>query len=190
MTLAVSTSSPLVSAALIGPGSEVLARASEVASGNASGALTRLVEACLRESRHTWADVSQVVADVGPGGFSGVRVGVTMAKTWAYALGVPAAGATAFDLVEPGAPVAVPVRKGEWFLRRPGCEPERVTDLAETGAVGYGPGREDSVWPEAFRAAPLLATLEFADPFLLVPRYLAEPSVSQPKKPYALGGAG
>lgn len=53
-----------------------------------------------------------VVVDRGPGSFTGVRVGVTCAKTLAYALGIPVAGVLSLDLLahaaaHPGSVTAV-----------------------------------------------------------------------------------
>jgi tRNA threonylcarbamoyladenosine biosynthesis protein TsaB len=47
-------------------------------------------------------DVEAFAVGLGPGSFTGVRVGVTMAKTWAHALSRPLVGVSSLDaLVEP-----------------------------------------------------------------------------------------
>jgi tRNA threonylcarbamoyladenosine biosynthesis protein TsaB len=85
----ISTSSPLVSVAVFEDAS-VLHVLSEEAPMRASGTALRLLEEVLegigKEAVEVWA------ADLGPGSFTGVKVGVTLAKTLAYAMGKRAAG--------------------------------------------------------------------------------------------------
>ena len=50
------------------------------------------IDRLLAEAGRTKADVSAVFVDVGPGGYAGLRVGVSVAKALAHALGVPLAG--------------------------------------------------------------------------------------------------
>lgn len=50
------------------------------------------IERLLAEAGRTKADVSAVFVDIGPGGYAGLRVGVSAAKAVAHALGVPLAG--------------------------------------------------------------------------------------------------
>ena len=111
----------------------------------------------------------------------GVRVGIVLAKALAWAQGSSCAGATAFDLVAPSQTVALPSRKGEYFLRVPGQEPIRTSELpAETRGYGFG-GSID--FPLASGAAKLAGTMQGVEPTALMPIYLAEPSISTPKRP-------
>lgn len=130
-------------------------------------------------------DIQGFACDLGPGSFIGVRVAVTMAKTLAFASGVPCFGATAFDLIDPGAVVVFPSKRGEWFVRRPGQEVARVTALPEGPLVGFGPGFEVPSYPLARSFGRLLENLRPIDPARLMPEYLIEPSISQPKVPFA-----
>jgi tRNA A37 threonylcarbamoyladenosine modification protein TsaB len=191
LILVLSTSSPVASVALFRDGEERLASCSREAPMAASGACLKLLDQALAESGSKLADVRLFVADVGPGSFTGVRVGVTLAKTFAYVLGARAAGVSAFDLISADRLAAIPSRKGEWFVREPGREPYR-TDAPPPDAQGYGAGVLQASFPLAERAGPLLGKLLPADPEALVPTYIAEPSISMPKKPYrtASGEAG
>jgi len=50
------------------------------------------IERLLAEAGRTKADVTAVFVDIGPGGYAGLRVGVSVAKALAHALGVPLCG--------------------------------------------------------------------------------------------------
>lgn len=121
-----------------------------------------------------WRAVTDAAADVGPGSFTGVRVGVVLAKTIAWTVGGRCYGADAFDLVDPFRPVARPSKKGEWFLRTPEAGIVRTTE-PPAGSLGE---------PLAERFADLLPALEPEDPFLFAPHYGSEPSISTPKRGY------
>jgi hypothetical protein len=121
------------------------------------------------------SDAEMFAADVGPGSFTGVRVGVMVAKAFSYVYSKPIAGAQAFDLISPTGIAAVPSRKGEWFLREPGKEPARVVELPD-GML--------AVEPLASGFSRLVDQLKPTSAAEFVPKYLIEPSISQPKKPF------
>ena len=50
------------------------------------------IERLLAEAGRTKADIGAVLVDIGPGGYASLRVGVSIAKALAHALGVPIAG--------------------------------------------------------------------------------------------------
>jgi tRNA threonylcarbamoyl adenosine modification protein YeaZ len=185
---AFSSSSPIASVALLGEEGELIGSASETAPMAASGACLRLLDTLLREAGRELGEVSLFVADVGPGSFTGTRVGVVLAKTLALAQGTKTAGVSAFDLIGPDLTAAVPSRKGEYFLRIPGAAPIRLTEVPED-VVGYGSAFAEPRYPLAERVTALLAKLVPIEPEALVPEYLLEPSISQPKSPYRLPGA-
>lgn len=186
MIVAFSSSSPLISVALIDIGAQphVLAQRDQRVSKGAGEVLLVGLQECLIEARASLADATYFAADVGPGSFIGVRVAVTLAKTLAYSLGRPCLASTAFDLMAPENPVAIPNRKGEWFVRTPGHAPvlwaEAVSQLPQD-LVSYG-GIANDVFPHAARFAAL--ALEPMAPELLLPQYLVPPSISNPKTPF------
>ena len=187
MTWAViSTSSPLVSVALFKEG-ELLGTGQREAAMRASGGALALLKARLESAGMTLRDIELFAADVGPGSFMGVKVGVTLAKTFAYAHKTLAAGISAFDLINPTAPVAIPSRKGVYHYREgPQKKPEQASsgDRRVAAAVGYGADFSVQRYPLAERAGALLDSLQPMDPVRLVPDYVLPPSISKPKRPF------
>lgn len=53
------------------------------------------------------ADVQLVAVTAGPGSFTGLRVGVTMAKTWAYAVGADLVGVDTLEVIAEQAPADI-----------------------------------------------------------------------------------
>lgn len=80
----------------------VLARAdSDIGRGHAER-LMGLIEEVLEEAKSSYAGIGKIAVVVGPGSFTGLRVGVAAAKGLALALDVPLAGVTALEaLAEP-----------------------------------------------------------------------------------------
>ncbi|MFN3682805.1 MAG: tRNA (adenosine(37)-N6)-threonylcarbamoyltransferase complex dimerization subunit type 1 TsaB [Fimbriimonadaceae bacterium] len=189
MILCLSTSSPEVSLALIRNG-EVAAHARRRATRGSGGILLAILEEALRASGVAMEAIELFVADVGPGGFTGVRVGVALAKAWAWSLGRPCAGLSAFDLVSSERTVALPVRRGLYVVREPGGEPYRA-ERPPSGAIGYGTDFREEHHPDAVRCRDLLDSLKPVTAPMLLPAYHAAPSISTPKAPFGIpGGAG
>lgn len=177
MILAFSTSSPFAGVALF-EGGEVLATLRRESGMNASAVLSDLLRQALATSERTLADCEGFLADLGPGSFTGTRVGIMFAKALGMALGTRVAGITAFDLVNRDATVSIPVRKERWLVREPGSAPE----LREAPA-GQGYGFEPATFPAAAHALFALPTLEWLAPEALLPAYVLAPSISQAKRP-------
>lgn len=181
MIVAFSTSSPMASVALLADDGSVLAAESREARMNASAACLEMLAPMLDAHVH---DVSGYLADLGPGSFTGVKVGVTLAKTMAMVDGVKAGGLSAFDLVDPNGLVVIPSKKGEFFWRMPGGEVCVERSLPKERFEGFGHGVEAPCYPEARGFAGQMHRIEWHAPETLLPRYVLEPSISTPNKPY------
>lgn len=181
MIVALSTSSPVASVALFGADGDLLF----VDRREAARAAGR---ACL-EMLEPWAGRldgdARFVVDVGPGGFSAVKVGVVLAKTLAFSRDALVAGVASFDLIDPCSPVAIPVQRDKYIVRVPGQDP-MVCDASEAGRcdLGYGEAFDHQSPPDAARTADLLDRLVWVRPESLVPAYVLMPSISQPKRSF------
>jgi len=185
MIVAFSTSAPVVSVAVFTPTGRLMAYDRREAGRRAGEACLLMLEALRAHAGESpW-----YVADVGPGGFTGVKVGVTLAKTLAFTEGVRVAGVASFDLIARERTVAVPIQRGKFLVRVPGEAPYESTEPAED-AMGYGLRREDVAYPDASRLGPLIPHLTWVPPGQLVPSYLSMPGISSPKRPYGQARAG
>ncbi len=152
---------------------------------SASSAIIDLVIR-MESAGHRMDEATGFCADIGPGSFTGVRVGVVMAKTFGMVYGRPCAGATSFDLISANETVCVPCKRNEVFVRVSGHPPETFAVPLLQTVKGYGVGGDDQ-FPSASQFGAILTQLEFSDALNLLPEYLHEPSISTPKRPY--GGA-
>lgn len=189
MIVAFSTSSPWASVAAVLDG-EVLWQGQTHSPQRAGGACLAMLEQMREELGHGVEEAESFAADIGPGSFTGVRVGVVMAKTFAFVYGRPVMGADSFDLIDPAGVAVLPSKRGEFFVRRPGDAPVRTERLPSEPFRGFGPGVEPSEPPRAANFARLVASLERMDAIAFAPHYLIEPSISTPKKPYLTAREG
>jgi tRNA threonylcarbamoyladenosine biosynthesis protein TsaB len=59
--------------------------------------LMPLIVEVLEQTRTSWADVARIAVGVGPGTFTGLRIGVTTARALARARGIPLAGVSTLE---------------------------------------------------------------------------------------------
>ncbi|MFQ0815040.1 tRNA threonylcarbamoyladenosine biosynthesis protein TsaB [Brucella anthropi] len=78
-------------------GDVVLADRSENIGKGHAEVLMDYVERALLQAKLSLRDMDRVAVNIGPGSFTGVRIGVSAARGFALALGIPAIGITAFE---------------------------------------------------------------------------------------------
>ncbi len=131
LLLALDTSTPLTAVALL-DGERLLA-ARRSAAGSHSRSLLPLVDELLAEARRSRRELEAVAAGLGPGSFTGVRIGLCVAKVLAFARALPLVGVSSLRaLAENGRGLdggevcpALDALKGEVFSARyglPGLE--------------------------------------------------------------------
>ena len=98
LVLALDTATPATSVALA-DGGRVVAQHSEIAANRHGELLSPLIEQVVRDAGAKLADVELVAVGIGPGPFTGLRVGITTALSLADALGAPARGVCSLDAV-------------------------------------------------------------------------------------------
>jgi tRNA threonylcarbamoyladenosine biosynthesis protein TsaB len=137
--LAFDTATEIATSALVSDG--------EVLGERVSRASTLLedVDALLRRGGIRSDAIDALAVGIGPGSFTGVRIGLATARGLALALEVPVAGVSTLEALAAGAPDAVPVvdaRRREVFVLRDGeprVAPPQDLDLdAKTVCVGNG----------------------------------------------------
>jgi tRNA threonylcarbamoyladenosine biosynthesis protein TsaB len=98
MLLAFDCSAAACSAAVRHDGSTVAREWRAMERGHAE-ALVPLIEATLGQAGARFEDISAVATTVGPGSFTGVRIGLATARGLSLALGAPVVGVTTFEAV-------------------------------------------------------------------------------------------
>lgn len=99
MLLAFDTSSPSVSVALLGgdAGDEVLVELTSEQEMRHGEQLAPLIEQALEQAGATRLDLTAIGVGVGPGPFTGLRVGLVTARTLAFVLDLPVYGVCSLD---------------------------------------------------------------------------------------------
>jgi tRNA threonylcarbamoyladenosine biosynthesis protein TsaB len=124
--LAIDSATTYVTAAVVQDG-RVLA--DHVASGDGTAARRVLadVDAVLTAAGVDVDALDGIAVGVGPGSFTGLRIGIATAVALGDAAGVPVAGVSTLEAIEHGAGeaavAAIDARRGEVFAAGPGVEP-------------------------------------------------------------------
>jgi tRNA threonylcarbamoyladenosine biosynthesis protein TsaB len=197
--LALDTATPAVTVALA-DGSTVLAETTTVDPRRHGELLAAGIESVLRQARVRPADLRCVAVGVGPGPFTGLRVGVVTGRALGAALGIPVVGVCTLDVLAHAAElpaeflVATDARRKEVYWARyladarvDGPYVDRPGDVAYPGpVVGHGATLYPDAFPDARppeypSAAAMCSYVGSGRPTLdPLPLYLRRPDVAQP----------
>lgn len=81
---------------------EVLAEAQKMLARGHAEVLVPMIEAVLAEAGLDYADLDVLAVTIGPGAFTGIRIGLATARSLALASGLPLIGVTNFDALVHG----------------------------------------------------------------------------------------
>jgi tRNA threonylcarbamoyladenosine biosynthesis protein TsaB len=155
LTLAFDTATAVATSALV-DGDEILGE-------RVSRAQTLLedVDALLRQAGAHPSDLDEVAVGLGPGSFTGLRIGLAVARGLALSLDVPGAGVSTLAALAAGAPGAVPVvdaKRREVFTLLDGeprvLAPQELSLVEGAVCVGDGATRYRSVLEERGAVVP------------------------------------
>ena len=183
LLLAFDTATPRISVALH-DGARVIAEASADDPRRHGELLAPFIATVLAEAAQPATAITGIVTGVGPGPYTGLRVGVVTARVMGEALQVPAHGVCTLDViayeaaviqrsVPPGTPfvVATDARRKEVYWGRYDPDGERISgpDVSRPADVPAGPAAGQGAWLYAesfgepaeprFPSASVLATL-------------------------------
>jgi tRNA threonylcarbamoyladenosine biosynthesis protein TsaB len=160
LLLALDTATPAVTVA-VHDGLEVLAESTHVDARRHGELLAPAIATVLTEAGADRRDLTDIAVGVGPGPFTGLRVGLVTARTLASVLGLPVHGVCTLDVlaaaveVEGPFAVATDARRKEVYWaayddRLTRVDGPHVARPGEVDARGPVAGQGAAMYPEAF----------------------------------------
>lgn len=119
MILAIKTDNPIAELYLYGD-EDLQANDMWEAGNKLSLQLNEHIEALIQND---YSKITGIVVFQGPGSFTGLRIGITVANTLAYSLGVPAVGAMGNDWIKTGLKAFKSAKKNVYVMPEYGAEP-------------------------------------------------------------------
>jgi len=183
LTLCLDTSAG-VAVALLRDGEQVAAARSAETRKHVE-TLTPLITACLQQVGASPAEVTEVAVGTGPAPFTGLRVGLVTARTFAAARGIPAYGVSSLEAIAADAAaageevlVATDARRREVYWGR-----YRVTETGVETVAGPGVATAADVaaeHPDLVAAGQVVGTGVVLYPQALAPAAGTDPPESTP----------
>jgi tRNA threonylcarbamoyladenosine biosynthesis protein TsaB len=109
MLLAFDTSSAAVTVALATPAGEIVASSTTVDALRHGELLAPAIDNALRTAGVSPRDLTRIAVGVGPGPFTGLRVGLVTARTMGEVLGIEVAGVCSLDILARQSTLSLPV---------------------------------------------------------------------------------
>ena len=168
---------------------DVLAEQAPASGTRHAELLTPAIRAVLADAQVTMADLDAVVVGLGPGPFTGLRIGVVTAATLADARGLPVVGVCSLDAVGSGArTVITDARRREVYWARYDGAGVRVDGPGVARPEGFevpGPYVGDPAFADRLAASVAAAEVTTAGLLRAAAPQLADPSsaVSAPALP-------
>ena len=103
MVLALRTDAPEVELRLLGSDGKPVGSEKWLAERRLAKELLSRLEDFLKNHASSWSDLQGLVVYRGPGSFTGLRIGITVMNTIAYAQNIPIVGVSGDDWAEQGA---------------------------------------------------------------------------------------
>jgi len=174
---------------------------------NQSKELLPKIDKLIRALKLTPQKIKGVVVNTGPGSFTGLRVGLTVANGFGYGLKIPVAGMSEFDIIRLFYPkvdlIILDAKRGELFVQT-GKQPPKMISARKLGgvikrgtsvylesslAVALHPQlkRAGTIYladiPRVERMAAMLAAAKFPKKFMpVMPLYLRGANITKSKK--------
>jgi tRNA threonylcarbamoyl adenosine modification protein YeaZ len=205
LILAFDTATPAVTVALR-DASGILAEESSIDARRHGELLATSIAHVLAKAGATSLDLTMIAVGIGPGPYTGLRVGLVTALALGQALGIGVDGICTLDVIAAGAigvgrdfVVATDARRREVYWARYAADGRRLTEpavsrpfpagcpVAGEGPVLYPDMTTEPIsprYPEAARLADLAADRAargVADP--AIPLYLRRPDAAEPRPP-------
>lgn len=127
--LAIDTAFAACQVAILDENGAILAQCSVPMQRGQAEVLPAMLQSAMAEAGRRFADLSLIAASIGPGSFTGVRVGVAAARGLALVAGCPVAGITSLEALVHGVPdpqgsagqsalAVVDARRGQVYAQR------------------------------------------------------------------------
>src|SRR4051812_23746860 len=152
LILAFDTTMAACSVAVWRDGATVAARHAPMERGQAE-ALMPLVDVCMKDADVAFDTLTRIAVTVGPGSFTGVRVGLAAARGFGLALKIPVIGATTGEVLAHGAASdgtivsLIDTKRGDFYVEAFRADGARLLEPSvlsadELGALTHKP------WPK------------------------------------------
>jgi tRNA threonylcarbamoyladenosine biosynthesis protein TsaB len=147
--LGLDTATPATAVAVWSPDGPAVERRDDPPPGERPGHASRLL-ALVDEVVDDWAAIDRIAVGIGPGGFTGLRIGIATARALAQARDLPLVGVSSLAALaaphEARVVAVIDARRGEVFAASPGAfepialAPDALAARIEPGTLAVGDG--------------------------------------------------